>query len=108
MDDFRKIVLGDIKLKMRSKKLHSGSHQIKFKIIKTGEKELQGYLLAKPDSTLKEVVKKITDVISLVNGSGPRYKGQLYSMNLKINNKHGPEVSPVVYVKSELSGLYKY
>ena len=97
-----------IKLKISSKKLHSGSHQIKFTVIKSGEKELQGYLLAKPDSTLKEVIEKIKDVISLVDGPGPYYQGQLYSMNLKNQFKHGHEFSPVVYVKSKLNGLYKY
>ena len=95
------------KLKISSKKLRSGSHQIKFTVIKSGEKELQGYLLAKPDSTLKEVIEKIKDVISLVDGPGPCYQRQLFSMNLK-SEYDSPEFSPVVYVKSKLNGLYKY
>ncbi len=97
-----------IKLKISSKKLHSGSHQIKFTVIKSEEKELQGYLLAKPDSTLKEVIEKIKDVISLVDGQGPYNQGQLYSMSLKNEYRHSHKLSPVVYVKSKLNGLYKY
>ena len=100
--------LAGIKLKINSKKLYSGSHQIKFAVIRSGEKELQGYILAKPDSTLKEVIEKIEDVISLVGRPGPYYQGQLFSMNLKNEYKHGHEFSPVVYVKSKLNGLYKY
>lgn len=97
------------KLKISSKKLRSGSHQIKFTVIKPGEGEqqLQGYLLAKPDSTLKEVIEKIKDVISLVDGPGPCYQRQLFSMNLK-SEYDSHEFSSVVYVKSKLNGLYKY
>ena len=97
-----------IKLKFSSKKLHSGSHQIKFTVIKSGEKELQGYLLAKSNSTLKEVIEKIKDVISLVGEPGPYYQGQLNSINLRNETNHGHEFSPVVYVKSKMNGLYKY
>ena len=100
--------LAGIKLKINSKKLYSGSHQIKFTVIKSGENKLQGYLLAKPDSTLKEVIEKIKDVISLVGRSGPYNQEQLFSMNLKNEYKHDHEFSPVIYVKSKLNGLYKY
>jgi len=100
--------LAGIKLKISSKKLYSGSHQIKFAVTKSGKKELQGYLLAKPDSTLKEVIEKIKDVISLVDRSGHYYQGQFFSMNLKNEYKQGHEHSPVAYVKSKLNGLYKY
>ena len=100
--------LAGIKLKINSKKLYSGSHQIKFTVIKSGEKKLQGYLLAKHDSTLKEVIEKIKDITSLMGRPVPYYQGQLFSMNLKNEYKHGHEFSPVIYIKSKLNGLYKY
>jgi len=71
----------DFKLKLSSKKLHSGRHQVKFEV-KNSEKrrKLYGYLLAEPNSTLTEVVEKILKRINALNERDEYFHGHLYSM----------------------------
>ena len=47
------------KLRLQSKRLHSGRFQVKFFVSDYSQRPLYGYLLADPKSTLKEVVERI-------------------------------------------------
>ena len=70
----------DFKLKLSSKKLHSGRHQVKFEVKNSKKRKLYGYLLAEPNSTLTEVVEKILKRINALNERDEYYHGHLYSM----------------------------
>lgn len=49
------------KLKLLSKKLHSGKCQIKFVVSSDCEERLYGYLLTESGTTLKDVVNRIEE-----------------------------------------------
>jgi len=70
----------DFKLKLTSKRLLSGRHQVKFEVKNPARKKLYGYLLAEPNSTITEVVEKIINRISALNERDEYYHGHLYSM----------------------------
>ena len=70
----------DFKLKISSKKLLSGKHQVRFELEDTDEKEIYGYLLAEPKSTLNEVVEKIMGQVYLRREKDMYFHGHLYSM----------------------------
>ena len=55
------------KLKLETKKLLSGKYQVKFYILDGSDTDQYGYVLAEPDTTLKEVVHKIQDGLVLKN-----------------------------------------
>lgn len=80
-DDFN-----NFKLKLSSKKLHSGRHQIKFEVKHAKKRSIYGYLLAEPKSSLREVVEKILNRFYFIQEKDLYYHGHLYSMLNKKND----------------------
>lgn len=60
MSPYNDLILDDqYKLRITSKKLKSGSYQVKFFASVQRKRELYGYLLVGADETLKNVINKI-------------------------------------------------
>jgi hypothetical protein len=67
------------RLKIQSKKLHSGNYQINFS---TGDYSpgFYGYLLAEPRTSLKDVIEKISRHLEAANNEDRYFQRNLYSL----------------------------
>ncbi|MDN5214143.1 hypothetical protein QQ020_18850 [Fulvivirgaceae bacterium BMA12] len=70
-------------LKLYSKKLASGRCQVKFYVNTAGQKRLYGYTLVEAHTTLKEVVKTITDRIRRQQRSDSYHHAHLFALGKK-------------------------
>ncbi|MDH5475196.1 MAG: hypothetical protein OEX22_05845 [Cyclobacteriaceae bacterium] len=68
------------KLKIDSKKLNSGKHQVRFQTQNENEKNRYGYVLAEKDSTLKEVVEQIRIELQKMKKGDLYFHSHLYSL----------------------------
>lgn len=86
MQKFYSEHIGNIQLKIESKKLHSGKCQVKFYV--TGEriKNMYGYTLVDSDRTLKEVVKEIRERVSSIKEINNYYQKNLFSIMKRDND----------------------
>jgi hypothetical protein len=69
----------DFKLKMKSKRLESGNMQIDF-CIEGFAKECYGYLLAEPQTPVREVIEKIGRHAGAMQNAGRYHQRNLFSL----------------------------
>lgn len=77
----------NFRLKLSSKKLHSGRHQVKFEVKNAAQKRWYGYLLAEPEATFNDVLSKIQQKINAIQERDEYYHGHLYSMAVRRNRE---------------------
>lgn len=77
------------KLKIHSKKLHSGKCQIKFYAQMAERKNLYGYVLVDAKSTLKEVVHTINGRLIKIKNKDHYHHTHLYSLIKKKQDNSG-------------------
>lgn len=70
-------------LKLYSKKLASGKCQVKFYANTSSRKRLYGYTLVEAETTLKDVVKTITDKLKQKQSTGSYYHAHLFELGKK-------------------------
>lgn len=81
MDLARDLILDDYyKLRISSKKLHSGRYQVKFFATVKEEKDLYGYVLVNADETLKTVIHKIKNRLQTIDSTSEHNHFHLYSI----------------------------
>ena len=68
------------KLKIDSKKLESGKHQVRFQTQNENEKSKYGYILAEEGSTLKEVIERIRRELIAMKKGDLYFHSHLYSL----------------------------
>jgi hypothetical protein len=78
--------MSDYKLKLKSKKLHSGNYQIDFTAHASSE-ELYGYLLAEKSVSVTEVIEKIGRHIMAMQNSERYYQRNLFSLTNRETNR---------------------
>lgn len=78
----KKASVMDVKIKLSSKRLHSGRCQVHFQVrTETGESSWYGYTLAEPQDTVSEVVGRIRSRFSQAKDKISLYQKVLYHMN---------------------------
>lgn len=81
--------LQEVQLKIESKKLHSGKCQVKFYVMKDGEKNLYGYALVESGRTVKEVVDEIKGRLAGIEGYESYCQSHLFSIQKNHRNFDG-------------------
>lgn len=69
----------DFKLKLKSKRLHSGRFQVGFTTHGFSQ-ECYGYLLAEPQTSVREIVEKIRRHVGAMQLSDHYYQRNLFSL----------------------------
>ncbi len=70
-------------LKLQSKKLKSGKHQVKFYATITDDEKMHGYTLVEAGTTLKKVVEEITSRLLKIQRSDSYQHLHLYNLGEK-------------------------
>ena len=73
----------EFSLKLYSKKLASGKCQVKFYVNTRDRKRLYGYTLVEAQTTLKDVVKTITDKLKQKQTIGSYHHAHLFKLGKK-------------------------
>lgn len=69
----------DFKLKLKSRRLHSGRFQVDF-TARGFTQECYGYLLAEPQTSVREIVEKIKRHVGAMQSSDLYYQRNLFSL----------------------------
>ena len=77
--------MGEVKLKIESKRLHSGRYQVNFST-DTSPGAYYGYLLAEPNTSVTEIIEKISRHLMAFNNEERYFQRNLFSLGKRKAN----------------------
>lgn len=76
--------MGEAKLKLQTRKLHSGKFQVSFTT--DGTEGFYGYLLAEPNTAVSDIIEKIERHVSAMHSRERYFQRNLYSFGNRQTN----------------------